>query len=483
MISDNASKSLIYQEFDDLKRKEFFDYQKSKFITNIDTLYYSVYFEIKGETEKGFERMIAYLDHVKESYNMLKDDLKEIKIIGDLVYKGKCFGPYSVGFEHDSKYVAFFVRTLTDKVPQIIVQLRSEYLWLNDYKYCIDESVDEILNFLSMYGITIDRVTENRLDFAYHTNYIQNIDRFFDSEMLGDNLVSHFKRWSKEGIFENGSLICDYISLGRRKSNDVFIRIYNKVQEVVNLKHKSYFLQLWLQNGLINKYDSWVYEQCFIESSYQKIDYYRLMFYYKNSFDREKRTQVLHYLTNFDNSDKKKIHDLADELTPVPTLVVNFEFQLKRKFTSDLKLEKITIYNSFLHRIYSVLDNLSNIHAYITHNVVRFVDGKYASRKKNCPNLYWWNLLRKSLKVDNFKLCRQYEINLEKKILKNKLVKNIATYSAYSGNVDQSIYKSVESIISEMNENDLDNFENYRKKRFAQVKNFIVKDEVDSDPE
>lgn len=476
MISEKAVKCLIFNEFDGLKKEEFFSYTKNKFITNIDTLYYSIYFSLQDDFYTSFEKMISYLENVKENYSQLRDEIKEIKIFDDLVYRGKCFGQYSVGFEVDRKFVAFFMRSVTPNTPQVIVQLRAEYLWQNDYKYCIDDSLDKICSFLSFYNIMIDNVVENRLDIAYHTNYISNIDKFFDSDMLGPKLVSHFKRWSKEGVFQDGDLICDYISFGRRKSNDVFVRIYNKVQEILNLKHKAYFLNLWLENGLITKFDYWVFERAFVDSSYQKIDYYRLLFYFNFGIDSFKKNQVFQVLSNFDNVDKAKVRKLADELVPATTLVVNFEFQLKRKFLSSLKLDFITNYVSVLSRIYTVLDNINNIHHYITHNVVRFVDSKVFTRKKNCPNLLWWDLLKKSVKINDFKLSRVHEVNLEKNVLKSKIIKNIASYCAYSGDVEKSILSSVESIINDMNENDLDKFDDYRKKRFAQVKDYIIKE-------
>lgn len=477
MILDDVKKTLIFKDSTDDFNAEYFSIKKNKFLTNIDTFYYSIYLKLDNENLSFFQNMIKYLDNVKENFQFLNNDLKEVKISGNLVYRGKSFGAYSVGFEVDNKFVVFFMRSFIDGVPQAIVQLRSEYLWSNDYKYCIQESMEEIESFISYYSLDVDRVVENRLDFAYHTNYISDMDKFFTSEMLSKNMVSRFRRWSKEGIFDDGDLVCDYISFGRRKSNDVFVRIYNKVQEVISLKHKSFFLKLWLENGLISQYDFWIYERCFIDQSYSRVDFYRLFFYYTFGKDKFFKNQAFQMLSNFDNTDKCKIKSLVNQLTPVPTLIVNFEFQMKRKFTSDLKFSTNTFYHSCLERVFVVIDNISNIHNFITHSVVRFVDCS-STRKKNCKNMYWWDLLRDSVKFTGFKLVREYEVNLEKKVLKNKIVKNIASYSAYSGDLDKTIVEIIENLISEMNENDLDNFEDYRKKRFLQVKDFIRSCEI-----
>ena len=52
-------------------------------------------------------------------------------------------------------------------------------------------------------------------------------------------------------------MIKDYISFGRRSANNVFVRIYNKGLEVVQLAYKSFFFEVWQQQGLINKYDKY----------------------------------------------------------------------------------------------------------------------------------------------------------------------------------------------------------------------------------
>lgn len=469
----------FYKELSDSERKKYFEKCDNKFLSNVDTLYYSIYFDINDDMLSNFQNMIKYLDEVKENFDCLRDEEHEIKIMDDLVYKGKSFGMYSVGFEVENKFVAFFMRRLSDTIPGVIVQLRSEYLWQNDYKYCVDESLSMIESFISLYGVTTSHVIENRIDIAYHTNYIQDVDGFFNNEMLGNNMVSHFERWSKEGIFDNDEMLCDYISLGRRKSNNVFIRIYNKVQEVINLKHKSYFLDLWLQNGLINQYDYYVYSRCYQESSYRRCNYHRLMFYYEHGKDQALKKQCFDFISNYDNVEKYKIQKFCDSILPALTLVVNFEFQLKRKFTADLKLQETeNVYIPVLRRIYLIIDNLPNIHNFITNNVVRFVDRSSATRKRNCKNLAWWDMLRDCVQFNDYKLIREYEVNMNKKMIKNKMIKSVATLVAYNNYKketagDNTILEDVMEIIEEMNENDLDNFNSYKKKKFLQVKRYF----------
>lgn len=485
MISYDVKKSKIYDEFNSYYTYDYnsnwFDRVREKYIHNIDTFYYVVYIKNNYNECGHVKEFLNYLELKKNESIEVFDEVILDEISTDLVITPLSFQMYSYSIEKKDKYIFFFARKkATEDTPEVLVQIRSQYLWLYGEHRAIEESFIDLGLILSQYNINIERIVENRIDFSYHTNYIQDPLNFFKEENLNKMQVSRFTRWHKEGRFVGDEIVeCDYISLGRRKSNNTFIRIYNKTQEVLNQQYKQFFIKIWLLNGLINRFDYFVLEKCFKEGSYNYVDRARLEFYLEYGQDVNIKNKINSILKGNDNL---SIKNLADELVPKLTIVVNIEIQTKRKFYSTMDnsislLKTVTCKYKELERIYKILDNKDIFHNYITNYVIRFVDFSTNSRKKNCDTSTWWKRLQ-GIKLynvitdENRKLIREYQKDLDIDSVKKRVLNSLSTLSVYMKNENQDTLASdVVDFMSYLNESDIQKSLEYKKKKSAMLKN------------
>lgn len=481
MITYDVKKSLIYKEFDNENSLNWFDKKRDKFIHNIDTFYYVAYIENNYNECGHVKEFLNYLELKKNESIENFDEVILDEISTDLTISSMGFGMYSYSVEKKDKYMIFFARKkATEDTPEVLIQIRSQYLWLYGEHRAIEESFKDLTLILSKYNINISRTVENRIDFAYHTNYIQDPLNFFKEENLNKMQVSRFTRWHKEGRFVGDEIVeCDYLSLGRRKSNNTFLRIYNKTQEVLNQQYKQFFIKVWLLNGLINRFDYWVLERCFKEGSYNYVDKARLEFYKDFGQDTLIKNKINSLLNSNDNL---SIKNFADELVPHLTIVVNIEIQTKRKFYSTMEnsislLKTVTCKYKELEKIFKILDNKDIFHQYITTDVIRFVDFSTHTRKKNCDIATWWKRLQQiklynTITDENRKLIREYQKDLDLESVKKRVLNSLSILSLYMKNDNEDTLTSdVVDFMSYLNESDIQKSIEYKKKKSALLKN------------
>lgn len=490
MIPYRCKNTQIYKEFNE-KERLVFDLSRDKFLHNIDTLYYVIRCKNDWGKCENVKSFLRFLSLKKES--ILSDAVDILEFGEDFIMNGMGYKIFKYDFERVDKYNVFIAGNLpNENTPSLIVQLRSQYLWLNGEHSAVRDSYLDIETILSMYNIEIESVTENRIDFAYHTNYIQDPLNFFKEENLNKMQVSRFTRASKEySFFGDEGIKSDYLSIGRRKSNNLFVRIYDKNQEVVSGKYKQFFLYLWHTNKLISTYDLFCLEECMLQNSKFYEPKARLKFYSlygKNRLDIELCKEIL--------SENKKIsHDslieLADRLTPSVTLVMNIEIQTMRKFyvtiQDSIKLfDCVSFKESQLQYISKILDNKHLIHNFLTHNVIRFVDykaiaktGEDFTRKRNRPTAVFWKLLQKSkmynLKTKDVDIIRKYQRNLSEEAVTNSICRMIGTWSLYKDCENTStLIEDFSNFMFHINENDLNNVHlRHKMKKSPVVKSFF----------
>lgn len=481
MISYSAKNSLIYNEFNEEQKKEFFDFASKKFIHNIDTFYYVVYVKNDYNSCENVSNFINYLDSKKNQAMETFEDVVLHELSSSLVITTLNLGFYSYAVDNKDKYTMFFSRKkVTENTPEILIQIRSEFLWLYGEHKAIEDSFKDLIDILAEYEIEVEIAKENRIDFAYHTNYIQDPLNFFKEENLNKMQVSRFTRWHKEGRFVGDDIVeCDYLSLGRRKSNNTFVRIYNKTQEVINQNYKQFFIKIWLLNNLINRFDYYVLEKCFTAGTYNYVDKARLEFYLKYGQVSSYKNKIIELL---DSNDNISIKNLADKLVPRLTLIVNIEIQTKRKFYATMDnsislLKTVTSKHEEMNRIFKIIDNKDIFHEYITNSVIRFVDFNTHTRKKNCDIADWWKRLQKIklynvITDENRKLIREYQKSLDIDLVKKRVLNSLSTLSVYMKNSNNdSITTDVIDFMSYLNESDIHNSFNYKRKKSAMLKN------------
>ena len=78
----------------------------------------------------------------------------------------------------DSYDIFIAGRTPNVDTPAIVVQIRSKDLWLMGATAIYKKSFDAVKKIYALYHLTIKSVTENRCDYAWHTNYLQSPEKY-----------------------------------------------------------------------------------------------------------------------------------------------------------------------------------------------------------------------------------------------------------------------------------------------------------------
>ena len=188
--------------------------------------------------------------------------------------------------------------------PEIIMQLRSDFLWSKPIAECFEISLDYALKFVRHFDFTVREVMENRTDFCFHSNYIANPEKYFDKRSLHERAVTRIHQGFMHWEDNADGYDIDYVAYGKR-SNKIFLRIYNKTKEVVEMGYKGWFLKLWQLQGMISRYDYYVYEKAYLDKDWKSVDCYRLEFYKEHGADEEVKKEIAALLDS-DHKDRVK---------------------------------------------------------------------------------------------------------------------------------------------------------------------------------
>lgn len=487
MIYHSVFKSKVYTELGEEKQKYFFDLKRQKFLHQIDTFYYSVKLDADFSAGSCDTRVVKFRDYFRLQFdkmvnfeNVYTSDL----LPSDLILRKSGFaGFYNIHLEKPDMYDIFMAMCVpTDDTTQVLVQLRSNALWLYGVHDAYRRSLAGLTAVLDLFDLHIVAVNENRVDFCWHTNYIQNPESFLRPDNIVNMRVSTLGRDGDvhmEFVGKNQYEI-DYFRFGRMKSNNMIFRIYLKSKEVVEQGYKGFFLKLWLINGLINRYDLYCYEQCYMRRDWGFLNRARLMFYLEFGTDAAMKKFVERDLLAADkNPDFDTLQKFADLLTPNVTLVLNFEYQTMRKFSSSIKFLNVKNRKGFDKRIYIYLDNRKLIIDYLTHTVFRFVkyDAKIDSNKSRCEYTAFWRRLRDTKLVDvhvnshGLKLVREYSNNLDYDCVKDRVLTGLASANIYKNGVNVSATAGEDFIdfLCGLNDNDIKKFKRYKEKKVKSI--------------
>lgn len=504
MITDTAKNTKIYNELSEEDRNKYFNYTKHKYISHIDTLYFVAYVGKKvssfGETgiidlgcwgkDCGEKCVIDLLSQLKQYKDMVLSTKKPAEVFPelekDIFMSCKSFELYTYNIGVKDKFDIFISDYLPNKdTPPIFIQLRSASLWLDGVYSAFDIACNLLDKILGKYGLGVIKVKENRIDYAYHTNYIQDILHFFPIERLGDMQVSNFKRWQIQGYFDDGDSVSDYFTLGRRKSNNVFFRVYDKTKEVIEQGYKHFFIPIWLEEGLINQFDFEVLTMCSkMGNQWENIDRCRAFWYIAHGKDSD-LIEKLSFMTSNPDTPIQEFTSLLKNVVPKITTICNLEFQVKRKFFSRLTIKDcdqqtidefevllkifkgINVDNSiYRNYMYNLIGQSKSITDFLTKNTIRFVryksDKDLSIPKHKREMADFWKRLRacepyelSSIKCD---YCRAYQKNIDKELILNGLVSKMATYSAYNSFDNENLWSADEvssDVLMHLNDNDL----------------------------
>lgn len=483
--------SLIETEFKDGDNGFWFHRKQQKNLHNIDTFYYSVKLEndFHDPTDENvrffIEQLHAFRNRCLESNQIYGDvyttfDPLDFRCSDNLVYtigKGKFARIYGHVISCPDVYDIYIADHVPNvDTPPIIVQIRSKELWLSGVNSIYKRSFEVVTRICKLYHLNISDVTENRCDFCWHTNYLSNPEKYLHVDNFSKMQVSHFKRFNYSyGVCSNDSYENDYIALGKR-GDDVFVRMYLKTKEVVEMGYKPWFINIWFFNELISRYDKYILENCFDLKNWKVRDIFRLQFYSEHGSNEHYKKMCMdavesYFSKGFCNWDY--VGKLADKLTPKITTIMNIEFQVMRKMSRSFCLIDLHPSHKVDHRINMFFDNHELITDYLLTSVLRLVDRSTALKKCNCTDTPFWKSIKRTKMIDVRKknknlapLHREYSREHSIELVKNGFVNKAITLGLYAHGTDynKDIHETIADSLCLLNDNDVKKAERYRNK-------------------
>lgn len=490
VLKREISQTQISNDLDDQMRNYWFDFRQKKFLHNIDTFYYSVKLQedfTDDSTDSAVLFFRRYFEQKKSLFNRNYGDSIPLEFDGcDVLNLRPCTfaGFFSICLECPEWFDIF----ISPVVPhgsdgglsvtcEIVVQIRSYMLWIYGVNESFERSYEYVKAICNYFDLHVDYCQENRIDYCWHSNYLSNPEKFFSLDNFYKMRVDRFKdALTHSAKVGSEDYEIDYISLGKR-SDKVFIRIYLKSKEVVEKNYKPWFFKIWLFNGLINRYDFFVYEECYKRKSWKYLDMARVAFYHQYGDDKVKLGLCKKLLDGTATMDDDRLRKFADMLTPKVNLIMNVEFQTMRKHSKSYQLAPFKDNSSKgeKQRIYDYLDNRRIIADYLTHYVLRLVEPTGDTNKSRRDYCAFWKALRSCRMVDvcvapkHVKLIRQYNRQLNGDIMKKRAINAAVVYGIYTRglNKDNVIQDCVEALC-QLNDNDIYEAYRYKQKKARQ---------------
>jgi hypothetical protein len=490
-------KTQIYNDFDEVENVYWFDFKQRKFLHNIDTFYYSV----KFAEDFTFDSKDPVVLNFRRHFEGLYGEMEKQDVFGscvtfyvpglDSALNVKPFnyaGWFTICLECPEYFDVFFA----PKVPhskdngesvtcECVVQIRSYMLWMYGIRRAYEMSYDYIQKIADHFKLHIAFTQENRVDYCWHSNYLQNPAKFFNPTDFYKMRVDRFKdalfHTSKQG---SQDYEIDYLAMGKR-SDKIFIRIYLKSKEVVEKGYKPWFFKVWLFNGLINRYDLYCYEFAFLKHSWKALDLARINYYFEYGRDKYYVDRCRDVVEGKVDLSADELRSLADKITPNVNLVMNVEYQTMRKHSKTYQLlpffdntDKLTS-----KRIYDYLDNRKLICDYLTSKVFRLVEpyepGVNDSNKSRRDYCAFWKALRSCKLTDCFvpeddlALVRTYTRKLNSEVVKSRAIKAAVTFGIYTNGINSNdpLQDCIEALCM-MNDNDMQDALRYKHKKIRQ---------------
>lgn len=468
-----------------MEKDYWFSKKEKKFLKNIDTFYYAVYFKesfLADDHCEAVEKLRAFCDDLKKNYESKDLYFSDHHVI----FQNGSFSFYNVRFSAPD-FFDFFVAPVvyTKDTPIGILQLRSRCLWEDGIYAAFDDSFEFIQDFSAQFGLTITDVRENRCDFACHSNYLSDPESFFQEEHFVKMWVGSCGRSSKEKtkqllehitVYDDDTIEKDYIAIGKR-GDKCFIRIYLKSKEVIQEGYKGWFLQLWYLSGLISRYDLFCLEEAYKRKRWAYVDFARLEWALKNDDTLSDLTKdFIKNLLADDNPDINIIHKAAKQYTKPVTKIFNVEFQCMRDMSRSFML--IPKNEGVTGRVKDYLDNYSLIYDYLTSVTMRLVRTDQTdtnkSRRDNCA---FWDRLRNAKTVDfkkkhkDLHLIRKYSSNMSVEVRKQRVISSLASLDVIvNKDPDSTPFNAAELMLSILNDNDIDFFDRKKIKLLSRNK-------------
>ena len=460
-----TKRSIFYQELSKEEQYKFFRLSREKFLHAVDNLYFSLSIFDDSKSITPDSQMASLLKTLELKKDMALSKHEPVDFAHGLLMTIKSYSFYRFCLTEPDLYDIFICNSLpNDNTPRIVIQLRAFGLWTRGLKDIMVDAYKKTSALLNDYGMVIEKCRESRIDYCYHTNAISSPDKIFKEtngrvKYLHTNLERATYTADLKHAKDGTILHKDYVCFGRKESNNVRARIYNKAKEVIEMGYKDFFFKIWHDNGLISYYDKWCMEYAF---PYKNMDYLakaRIAFYLEHGKDSKRLAEYRAAYEN-KNTTLADFKRLADKYMPKTTAIINIEYETKRKFYyySD------TFIDYFKHiprdipkpleRIYKILDNRSIFLDYLTSQTLAFHKSK--EDENSIKYLSWWKRLRDTklggIKADE-KLLRDYSCEMEKKCVQKRAINAVASSAVYDGRVETGFIKDLSDFLSDVSDN------------------------------
>ena len=491
---------LILNELTEELRRFWFELKQQKFLHNIDTFYYSVKLSndfTKDSKDVSAKQLRSFFSRLSPA--SYEDDLIPLFFNGlQGIYNYRPYircGFYTICIECPEQFDILIAPSVPkgaegeSVTSEIICQIRSCMLWMHGVHESFRKSFEAVKGICQFFRLEIIEVKENRIDYCWHSNYLQNPEEYFRIDRFAKMQVSRYRRIHMEYAFgPNDEYECDYICLGRR-SDKCFVRIYLKSKEVIEQAYKPWFFKIWLFHGLINRYDLYLYEQAFLNGSWDYIDMARLEFYREHGGDKNLISECSDILDGRKAVAAEHIRKLADHLTPRVTLITNVEYQTMRRSSKSYTLLPLKDNSCFgvCRRIYDYFDNRRLISDYLTHSILRLVNpDEKDTNKSRRGYVAFWSALRHTKQVDvavpppKLKLIRDYSRRLNSNIIKSRMLNQAVTYGIYTRGInDDDVLEDCTEALLRLNDNDIERMRQYKHKKVRQYDNEQLADTIE----
>ena len=465
---NNVLRSSIIGEFSDDELDHWFGISEKAVSHHIDSLYYSIFIKHDGASIKddtstsrlvidGIGELLFDLDY--SLHKVVDSPGAEIRFHDLLICRkgaqisGGLYGYHlASGDEGESDYDIFISNYLpNDDTPRIHVQLRTRSLILDGLYGSIEKSFEKVVEILKDYKLTVDRVLENRIDYAFHTNAIQRPGVVFGDKNLTKHLDTSFREYGKHAWITGKAynfFDLDYFSLGSRRANNVFFRAYEKTKEVVQKNYKAFFFKMWLDRGLISEYDRYVYEKAYVMHSFKtgclvgRIEWY--LEFGKNDVLKSELRHLLE-TCNIKSDNNPALERGIEGILPPTTVIINCEYETKRKYYAGLDSffnQRYTDQSLFyikprfnqLERLHRVLSYRREIIDDLTTKKVCFIKDRESD--EFCD---WWTRVKRCRIQDqpshsNLELYRTYSNDIHGKLVARNIMNNVASFAMFKHN-------------------------------------------------
>ena len=492
MIDKRSFKNCsIGYEMNETDLNFWFDFKKKKFLHNVDTFYYSVKMYNDFTVNSEDDNVKYFRDFFERKQDQLQSNVSIDYLpirIGEYdlnLRPGSFAGMYKICLECPEWFDIFIAPVVPSGSDggqsltcELIIQVRSYMLWMYGVYAAFDKSYLYVQALADRFDLQIDFVQENRVDYCWHSNYLSNPEKFFSLDNFYKMRVDRFHdaMMHTEKVGSAGYEI-DYIALGKR-SDKVFIRIYLKSKEVVEQGYKGWFLYTWLFHGLINRYDLYVYEECYKRRSWKYLNMARLNYYLDHGLNESSKETCRKILAGDTTISEDSLQKLADSLTPKVNLIMNVEYQTMRRHTKSYPIIQIRDHSDKgpTRRIYEYFDEREMILKYLTHDVFRLVEPEGDTNKSRRDMCSFWLALRNCRLIDvhkmpkHLKFVRQYNRNLNGDLVKTRAINSMVSYGLYTKGLNSDdVMKDAMDTLCRMNDNDVQKALRYKKKRTRQL--------------